>query len=310
MTAHIQIVGWNHQRRLEVCLRSCLGQTVRVPVLYVDNASTDGSADLARRLFPDVRVLKNRENRGYAGGHNDGLCTIEDTEVAILLNPDVVLEPTFVEEILKPFADRKVGAVAPLLFRDKRQETRSTGMDHTRVVDSYGTRLLPSLRAVNQYEGESVILDSGFVLREPWGFSGAAVALRRSALKDISLGQIFDEDLFAYREDVDLSWRLRHRGWKIVGEPRARATHVRTARAGEGKSPRVVQLSWRNYFLVLLKNVPAAMLITHAIPIVLEGLARKVQLLVTPSLWPMERDLFRLTPRFLQKRSAVLARRR
>jgi len=302
-TAHIQIVGWNHRAYLPSCLRPCLAQTYAVPVLYVDNASEDGSALFVRETFPSVRVLQNATNRGYAGGHNDGLRAIPETDIAILLNPDVVPRGNFVEECLKGFADTRVAAVAPLLLR---------GQDSSRdSIDAYGDILLPSLRAVNQYQGLVVSDVPALSFSSPvWGFTGAAVALRRSALLAVALdGEVFDEDMFAYREDVDLSWRLGQRGWKIVGMPTAKATHVRLAKRGHPKFPLVAQLSWRNYFLVLAKNAPSRVLLAHVLPVLGESLARVLFLLVTPPLWPAATELVRLWPRFMRKRARVFGAR-
>lgn len=307
MTVHIQVVGFNHRGYLAACLRSCLQQTLGVPVLYVDNASADGSVDFVRREFPDVRVRANSENRGYSGGHHDGLREISDTNVVIVLNPDVVLELDFVEQGLAAFTHVRVAAVVPLLLRNVEPGTLNKGP----AVDAYGIRLLPSLRAVNNLEGCSVPSSELGVERwsKPWGFTGAAVFLRREALSDVALGgEIFDEDLFSYREDVDLSWRLRHRGWGIVGAPEARATHVRAIRAGATKPGRIRQLSWRNYYLTIVKNVPGSVLRRHLPWVLAEDLARDLQWLVTPALWSALPELARLLPRFLRKRRQVLTR--
>ncbi|TSC72427.1 MAG: glycosyltransferase [Parcubacteria group bacterium Gr01-1014_38] len=307
MTAHIQVLGRNHRHYLESCLRSCFQQTVSVPVVYIDNASTDGSVEFVREKFPAVRIVANTTNRGYSGGHNDGFRALPNSEVVIVLNPDVVLAPDFVEQGLKGFSAEQVGAVAPLLLR--KQEGGSTEQGDATIIDSYGTRLLPSLRAVNQYEDQTLSAVPSRSLAQPWGFTGAAAFLRRRALHDVALdGEVFDEDLFAYREDVDLSWRLRLRGWEIVGAQDARATHVRTVRVDTAKDPPVARLSWRNYFLVLIKNVPTRVLIRHAPWIALESAARGFQWLFTPTLWPALPELIRLLPTFSEKRSRLLAR--
>lgn len=300
MTAYIQIVGWNHRPYLGACLRSCLRQTTPVPILYIDNGSTDGSAEYVRETFPAIRLHVLGENRGYSGGHNEGLRLVSDTDVAIVLNPDVVLEPDFVERGLSGFARPSTGAIAPLLFRDAERST----------IDSFGTVLLSSLRAVNQFEGRPAIVAYGPTpMPLPWGFTGAAAFLRRRALEDVAIeGEIFDEDLFTYREDVDLSWRLRLRGWKILGEPKAVGTHVRAVRSGSQKDSRIAQRSWLNYGFVLAKDVPRGVLVRHLPGILLEGAARDVQMLLQPSLWPAVPKLFRLFPRFLRKRRQVLRR--
>lgn len=312
MTAHIQIVGYNHRAVLSDCLRSCAQQTRRVPVVYVDNASPDGSVEFVRENFPDVTVVANATNRGYSGGHNDGLRAIPDTDVVVVLNPDVTLEPTFVEVGLAALVRERIGAVVPLLLRP--------GGD---VIDAYGDVLLPSLRAVNQYQGQPLSrltapgsprreprpLVRGSPLNPPWGFTGAAAFLRRRALTDVAVaGEVFDEDLFAYREDVDLSWRLRLRGWEIVGAPGAQATHDRVVRSGQPKSTRIRKLSWRNYYLVLVKDVPLRVLLRRAPWVLLEDFARDVQLLTHPRLWPAFVELLRLLPRFLARRGKVLER--
>ncbi len=309
MNAHIQIVGWNHRVHLWECLASCVRQTVRAPVLYIDNASSDGSAELVRSQFPDVAVHVNAINRGYAGGHNDGLRIVPKSDVAILLNPDIVLEDTFVEEILKGFSEARVGAVVPLLFRKLETGNWKLGTQPI-VIDAYGTKLLPSLRAVNQYEGDTCspqIPNSKFQI-PVWGFSGAAVALRRTALTEIAInGEVFDEDLFSYREDVDCSWRLQNRRWKSIGWPSARATHVRSVRKGERRPPRLAQLSWRNYFLVLAKSVPVSVLVRHSPFVLLETVARLAQLLVHPGLWSAAPELLWLLPRMFKKRAAAVS---
>lgn len=298
MNAHIQIVGWNHRAQLAACVRSCLQQTVRVPVLYIDNASEDHSARFVREEFPDVRVLALKENRGYSGGHNAGLSEISNTDVVVVLNPDVVLQPDFIEKGLPCFTSERVGAVAPLLLRPDGD-----------TIDAFGDVLRKSLRAVNQYSGQSLskLKTQNSKLESPWGFSGAAAFLRREALEDIAIdGEIFDEDLFAYREDVDLSWRLHHRGWEIIGASAARAKHVRAVRAGEEKLPEVARLSWRNYFLVLVKDVSFSLLFLHLPWVLAETILRKIQWLFRPTLWPAATDFLRLFPSMLRKRRHAL----
>lgn len=304
MTAHIQVLGWNRRAQIGACLQSCLAQSMRTPVFYVDNGSSDGSVEFVREAFPEVRIHANTQNRGFSGGHNDGMRAVPDTEVVVVLDPDVVLEPDFLAKGLAAFARPSVGAVAPLLLRGD----GSPGMSTAAVVDAYGTRLLSSLRAVNQYEGVplSVVPQP---TPQPWGFTGAAVFLRRTALLDIAIqGEIFDEYFFAYREDVDLSWRLRLRGWEVVGAPGARAHHVRTTRAGKRKTARVAQLSWRNYYLTLIKDVPLGALLRHGPAVLLEVLARDLHLVFTPSLWAALPEMLRLLPRMLAKREKVLRR--
>jgi len=305
MKAHIQIVGWNHHQYIGTCLLSCLKQTTLVPVVYIDNDSNDGSVDYVREKYPSVTIVENKSNRGYAGGHNDGLKKINDSEVVILLNPDVILEENFVEEILKVFEGKKsekIGAVVPLLLRTKTKD--NSGKART-IVDSYGTKILPSMRAVNCFEGESIELVeiNKKEIGNLWGFTGAAVALSRKAIVDLSInGEFFDEKLHSYREDVDASWRLRNRNWKIVGNSNARAWHVRAAKKGERKNGHVLRLSWRNYFFVIMKNASRKDIRKNILPFFMEVLMRIAQFIITPALWLGFGEFVRLFPVFLKKR--------
>jgi GT2 family glycosyltransferase len=308
MKAHIQIVGWNHHQYIGTCVLSCLKQTVKVPVLYIDNASVDGSVDYIREKYPSVEIIENKNNRGYAGGHNDGLKKINDSEIVILLNPDVVLEENFVEEIIKVFENKsseKIGAVVPLLLRTKERD--SSGQMQT-IVDAYGTKILPSMRAVNCFENKPIALVEAEKngSNSLWGFTGAAVALFREAINDLSIGgEFFDEKLHSYREDVDASWRLQNRGWKIVGNPNARAWHARTAKKGEKKSAHVLRLSWRNYFFVIIKNASRKEILQNIFPLSLEIIMRVIQFIVTPALWAGIGEFFTLFPVFLKKRRGL-----
>lgn len=297
MNAHIQVLGWNHRQEVGPCIASCLRQTLKTPILYIDNGSSDGSVKYIREKFPDVSVVENTINKGYSGGHNDGLKAIADSEIAILLNPDVILEENFTEEIIKKF-DLKIGAVVPFLFREKKRNSAG-GMEI--IMDSYGTKLLRNGRAVNNFEGE--IYSDKFLDVSVWGFTGAGVAISREAISDISEnGKFFDEQLHSYREDVDISWRLQNRGWKIVGAPNARAWHARVARIDEKKSSTVRRLSWRNYFLVIIKNASPEFIRKNAPFILWEVFMRAGQCVVTPALWKECFSLLKLMPHFLRKR--------
>jgi len=266
-----------------------------VKIIYVDNASEDGSVEFVKTKFPQVEVIENKTNRGYAGGHNDALNDTQ-SEIAILLNPDIVLEKDFVEKIIEPFSDAEVGAVIPLLVRPPKN-----GEDL--LIDSFGLKLNLSLRGINQYEGKKLKDFSYKSEVAVWGFSGAAVALRRQAIDSIKgSSDFFDEELHSYREDVDASWRLQKRGWKIVGLPQVKVFHKRAARKGGKKTSRITGLSWRNYFLVILKNATPVQFLLHSPFLLFEGLLRLAQLIIKPYLWYSLVELIKLFPEFLKKR--------
>lgn len=315
MKAHIQIVGWNHFELIGTCILSCKKQTTPVPIVFVDNNSSDSSVEYVKKNYPDVIVVENKNNRGYAGGHNDGMKKVADSDVVICLNPDVVLENDFVEKILECFkGDEKIGAVVPLLFRNKKRD--KDGVVRT-IVDSYGTFLKKGLNVENLNEGkfwpDNVQVskkDKKYFFNEvePWGFTGAAVALSRIAINSLrdENGNFFDEDLHSYREDVDASWRLLNSGWKIVGTRDARAWHSRVARKGERKSAWVARLSWRNYFLVIIKNVSRKIILNNLPLFSIQVCARILQFVFEPNLWGGLPKFLSLIPVFIKKRRIAL----
>ncbi|HET6373199.1 MAG TPA: glycosyltransferase, partial [Candidatus Polarisedimenticolia bacterium] len=96
------VLSWNSRKFLEGCLRSVLAQThPRVELIVVDNASTDGSAELVRGLFPQVDLVVNDRNLGFCAGNNVGLKRAGGVYI-LFLNADALLEPTYLEEALKP----------------------------------------------------------------------------------------------------------------------------------------------------------------------------------------------------------------
>jgi GT2 family glycosyltransferase len=206
-------------------LDSLARQTAPARVVVVDNASTDGTAEMLRERYPDVRVVRNAENLGFGRAINRALPEVEG-EAIVLVNNDVVCEPDFLEEILRPLVDPRVGMVAGVLVR-----SREPG-----VIDTAGIELDPTLGAADRLAGRPV--DDALQAPDPMGPCGGAAAYRASAFRDAGG---FDERFFAYWEDVDLAIRLRMAGWRCALAPRARAVHHHGATLGAG-SPRQREL--------------------------------------------------------------------
>jgi N-acetylglucosaminyl-diphospho-decaprenol L-rhamnosyltransferase len=190
-------------------LGSLTRQTVDHDVVVVDNASTDGTADAVAAAFPDVRVIHSAENLGFGRAVNRGVETV-DTPVVILVNNDVVCEPGFVEGMLAPFSDDRVGLVAGVLLQH----------DASELVDSAGIELDPTLRSWDRLWNRpaSELADGA----TPLGPCGGAAAYRVAAWREVGG---FDDAFFAYWEDVDLALRLRLAGWRCVFAAGARVLH-------------------------------------------------------------------------------------
>ena len=208
-TATVVIPTLNAHDLLRDALASLERQTVRPEVVVVDNASTDGTAEMVRSQFASVRLVVNKENLGFGRAVNLGAADVE-SDVLVLVNNDVVCEPDFVERICEPFSDESVGMAAGVLLQ----------ADAPGRIDSAGIEVDPTLRSFDYLWNRRVEELAG--ADDPLGPCGGAAAYRLSAFR--AAGG-FDEAFFAYWEDVELALRLRLGGWASRLAPGARALH-------------------------------------------------------------------------------------
>ena len=219
MTVRIDVVipTWNRSDLLGRCLRRLAAQSLPHTVIVVDNGSTDGTVELVREEFPAVHVVELNENLGFGPAVNRGVAA-GSAPVLVLVNNDVECDPTFLEGIVAPFEDDDgVGMVAGLLLRPGRA-----------TVDGYGLELDSTLAAFPRFSGEPYDPER-LHERNLAAPSGGAAAYRRSAYEAVGG---FDEQLFAYMEDVDLALRLHAEGWRCAGARDAVGEHAGSATAG------------------------------------------------------------------------------
>ncbi len=280
----ISIVAWNSMKYLPEALGSLDTQTYRdFTLVVVDNASADGVEEYVRGHHPRAAIIRNTKNLGFARAHNQAIAYARariaperGDLLMLVMNPDAVLEPTFLEEAVRTMTlHPEAGSVSGKLLRMRHStDEMATGGEKTSVIDSAGLRIRKTRRMDDRGAGEQDGSDYGKA-REIFGPSGALGLYRLSALESVAFPvgknggnreEYFDEDFFAYKEDLDLAWRLRLAGWSSLFEPRALAYHYRTARGKDkasyfslgknrrGRSPFVKFLSYRNHWLVLTKN--------------------------------------------------------
>jgi GT2 family glycosyltransferase len=305
------VLSWNSREFLEGCLTSVERQTwPAVELIVVDNGSTDGSARLVKERFPSAILVENGENLGFCAGNNVGLKRSRGA-YTLFLNADATLDPTYLEEALKPFAqDKRTGMVAGKVLRFDR-----------RTVDTTGQLLTRSRRVRERGYGEE---DRGQYDRpgEIFSVCGAVALYRRSAIDDVSVdGELFDEDFFAFGEDLDAGWRARRMGWRCRYQPSAVATHYRggtqtARRAGSGRRremirrpPRIQAHIVKNRWLTMIKNEEAGSFLAHLPFIVAWDLVICFYLLIfSPATIPILWGHRRLVGRALKKRRAILSR--
>lgn len=215
-------------------------------IVVVDNGSSDGSVTRLRREYSHVKVIELGRNAGFSHALNIG---IRDSsgEYVLSLNFDVTLEPDFVEALVRTLDQRPdVGWAAGAM----RKLTDSGVQDS---IDCNGHYLLAS-RYCYGYDPDHPQVSYYDAAREVFGASACAAMYRRSMLETIAVnGEVFDEDLFAYFEDIDVDWRAQHRGFRCVFTPDAKGAHMRGG-TGLSQRPEVAALLLANRFLVMLKN--------------------------------------------------------
>jgi GT2 family glycosyltransferase len=250
----IIIVNWNGKRYLETCLPTVFAQDYQDFTVYlVDNASTDGSVEMVRRRFPQIRLIQNETNLGFCAANNLGIMATK-AEFVATLNNDTELEPAWLGQLVEAMkSDPKIGMCASkMMLTDRRDMIESAGI----VVD----------RAGIAWGLESGHIDnSGAATPIPvFGASAGAALYRRSMLLEVGL---FDEDLFAYLDDADLAWRGQWADWSCVYVPTAVVYHAHSATGQEG-SPFKTRLLGRNKIGVIGKNYPFPHLLWY-VPIIL-----------------------------------------
>lgn len=240
MRVFVTIVAWNGMTFIPELLRSLNAQTFRdFQVLLIDNGSGDGVEAFVRAQHPEVTILRNAHNLGFSPGHNQGIRYAfskwqgEDLSDRFVLctNQDTILSPTFLETIVRSAEQHpEAGEIGGKLLRAYSENPQDESLKETVQsdrLDSAGIQPHRNRTFTDRGAGE---LDRGQYDQEEdvFGFSGALVLLRASALKDVRFEEeVFDQDFFAYKEDIDLAWRLQYRGWKARYVPTAIAYHYR-----------------------------------------------------------------------------------
>jgi GT2 family glycosyltransferase len=240
----VVIPTYNGMAHLPVCLASVRAQTYRpFETIVVDNASSDGTAAYIGSEFPEMRVLPLAENRIFTGAVNEGIRAARG-EIVVLLNNDTEAEANWLAELIAALCSEPQAGMAASKMRlfDRRSVLHNAG-------DGYARDGIPINRGVwqedrGQFDGDRYVFAA----------CGGAGAYRRTMLDQIGL---FDEDLVAYCEDVDLGWRAQLAGWRCVFAPRAVVYHKLSATGGGAVSSYYVG---RNVLWVLAKNYPSSLL--------------------------------------------------
>lgn len=255
-TIQVQIVTHNSVDCIAACLRSVLRQTVPIRrVLVIDNASTDGTTDVVESFGSHCTLLRLEKNCGYAAGHNIGFSEAkDDIDYVLTLNPDVILEPNYLSMLLDAsMVSPKCGGLTGKLLR----HGGAHSTNEIPVVDSAGLVMERFFHVRDRGAGQQD--DGTYTVTDwPWGICGAAGLYRTTMLKDIQLpnGDVLDTRFFLYKEDVDLCWRARRRGWTFCFIPDAIAHHRRTWVRGTRMPAVAASHSFANQIALVIRHCP------------------------------------------------------
>jgi GT2 family glycosyltransferase len=244
----IVIVNWNGLAHLATCLDSLAAQTFRdFEVILVDNGSADGSVDFVRKRYPWVHPVPLTENTGFATGNNRGFERARGEHI-VALNNDTRVDPDWLEILVR---------VADSYPRAGMVGSRICSFADPDVIDSIGMGICRDGMARGRFRNRRW---SSLRLREVEDilFPSACAALYKRAMLEET--GFFDDDFFAYAEDVDLGLRGRLAGWEAVAATQAVVYHKYSQTSGT-LSPFKVYLVERNHYWVALKSFPLSQLV-------------------------------------------------
>lgn len=228
------IVGWNSRLDLEGCLSSLYAQTYEpYEVIVVDNASTDGTVQWLAKVHPDIRLLCNVHNQGFAHATNQGFA-VAHGEILIGLNPDTLVTPNWLHPLVEALCRPGIGLATPRIML----------MEAPSQLNAYGNSM--SLTGLTSCLGIGELAEAYHEVRSVPALSGAAFAMTRTCYQEVGG---FDPHYFTYFEDTELSWRVRLANYDIV----AVGTSVIYHRYKGGVSPRKLYWLERNRLWTFLK---------------------------------------------------------
>ena len=256
----IVILNWNGKHLLERFLPSVIAHSEGARLIVADNASSDDSIVFIRAHYPQVQIIENRDNYGFAGGYNEALKEV-DADLLCLLNSDVEVTSGWLAPVLELFEkNREAGIVQPKIKDLNRPAFFEYAGAAGGFIDRFGYpfcrgRIFQSLEEDHgQYDDT----------REIFWATGACMFIRQEVFRELGG---FDPDYFAHQEEVDLCWRARNHGYRIYYTGASEVFHMGGSTLNN-MNPKKTFLNFRNSLYSITKNLPRK----KAFPIVLSRL--------------------------------------
>ncbi|SDG87727.1 glycosyltransferase family 2 protein [Psychroflexus sediminis] len=265
MKVAVVILNWNGKDLLKRYLPSVITHSENAKIYVADNASNDDSLEFLTHHFPEVVILKNTTNSGFAGGYNKALKYVEE-DIYVLLNNDVEVTHGWLEGILALFKKSEViAAVQPKI----KSIHHPTQFDYAGAaggfIDALGYPFCRG-RIFDHLEEDKGQYDT---TEEIFWASGACFAIRKSCFRET---KGFDETYFAHQEEIDLCWRLKNLNYSIWCTSESEVYHQGGGTLSSS-SPRKTFLNFRNSLCTLLKNSEKNPFKIIVLRMLLDGLA-------------------------------------
>lgn len=260
----VVILNWNGRSFLEKFLPQVIACSQDAQIVLADNASTDDSITYVQHHFPEVKIIVNESNGGFAKGYNDALKKV-DAPFYVLLNSDVELTENWLQPLHAMMLNPKVAGCQPkvLAFNDRSrfEHAGAAGgyLDRNYFPFCRGRILSQTENDTQQYDNETEIF---------WA-TGACMMIRSELFHEVGG---FDEDFFAHMEEIDLCWRIKRLGHSFMAVPQSVVYHV-----GGGTlnymSPQKTYLNFRNSLYMIIKNHPRILFFKLFYRLSLDGMA-------------------------------------
>jgi hypothetical protein len=247
----IVILNWNGRKFLEKFLPSVMASTyTNKKIIVADNASTDDSILFIKNNFPEVGVIKNATNEGFAKGYNTALKQVQ-SDYYVLLNSDVEVTPNWIEPIIGLMeSDVKIAACQPKILAYANKKLFEYAGACGGWIDNLGYPFCRG-RVFDVCEEDRGQYDS---VQQCFWASGAALFVKANVYHEQNG---LDEYFFAHQEEIDFCWRLQLAGYKVFVQPQSVVYHVGGGTLPKGDSKKTV-LNFRNNLIMLTKNLPVA----------------------------------------------------
>jgi hypothetical protein len=244
----VVILNWNGKKFLEEFLPILINNTSNADIIVADNQSTDNSVDFLENNFPNIQLILNEENGGFAKGYNDALKRIEGKyEYYVLINSDIEVETNWLDPLVELLdKNKEIAGAQPKVRSFHRKEF----FEHAGASGGFmDINYYPFCRGriFDEVEKDEGQYDN---LKEVFWTTGACMIIRAKIYHEL---EGLDEDFFAHMEEIDLCWRAKKRGYSFYVEPNSLVYHV-----GGGtlnyESPRKTFLNFRNSLYTIHKN--------------------------------------------------------